>query len=114
MRVLIISDVHGNILALEKVLKKHKDVDKIINLGDTVNYGPWSNECVLLLDSLELCTNVLGNHDKYFIEGKYPGGNIIARAFFKHCFSDFREFEPLKKYKDTHNKKTRGFGRRDY
>lgn len=48
MKVAILSDVHGNLRALENVLNSNifKTVDKIILLGDLVDYGPHSNEVV--------------------------------------------------------------------
>ena len=41
MKVAILSDVHGNLRALENVLNSNifKTVDKIILLGDLVDYG---------------------------------------------------------------------------
>jgi len=51
VKVLVISDVHGNLPALERVLDNNNDVDLVISLGDVVNYGPWSNECVQLLQA---------------------------------------------------------------
>lgn len=64
MRIAIISDIHGNLAALEAVLK-HIDtsnVDLIFCLGDTVGYGPFPDECVTLVR--ERCAITLkGNHD---------------------------------------------------
>ena len=62
MRCAIISDVHGNLDALEAVLSDAADVDQVWCLGDVVGYGPQPNECVALLRAREaLC--VAGNHD---------------------------------------------------
>ncbi len=64
MRLAIISDIHGNIQALEAVLAKcdEYDVDEIICLGDVVGYGGNPDECCDLLR--ERCTaTLLGNHD---------------------------------------------------
>ncbi|MEQ8191250.1 MAG: metallophosphoesterase family protein, partial [Candidatus Eremiobacterota bacterium] len=48
MRYAVISDIHSNIDALEKVLKKIEDdnIDRILCLGDIVGYGANPNECV--------------------------------------------------------------------
>jgi predicted phosphodiesterase len=63
MRVLIISDIHANLAAMEAVLEDARGQwDQIWCLGDLVGYGPDPNECVALLreyDHLALC----GNHD---------------------------------------------------
>ncbi len=63
MRVLIISDIHANLTALEAVLADAKGQwDYVWCLGDVVGYGPDPNECVDLLRTLpHLC--LAGNHD---------------------------------------------------
>jgi predicted phosphodiesterase len=63
MRILIISDIHANLTAFEKVLEDAKgDWEYVWCLGDVVGYGPDPNECVELLKSLpHLC--LAGNHD---------------------------------------------------
>ena len=82
MQILIISDVHGNLPALEYVLKSEPNSDLVISLGDVVNYGPWSNECVELLETLPNKILLKGNHEEAFINGAYPGENPIAKSFF--------------------------------
>ena len=60
----VISDVHGNLTAIEAVLAdiKSKDVDRIICLGDTIGYGPNPCECMDLIRTH--CDVVLcGNHE---------------------------------------------------
>jgi predicted phosphodiesterase len=63
MRVLILSDIHANLIALESVLQAAKNrYDELWCLGDIVGYGPRPNECVdLLRDLAKIC--VIGNHD---------------------------------------------------
>jgi predicted phosphodiesterase len=63
MRVAVISDVHGNLAALESVLEAATlRADELWCLGDTVGYGPRPNECVAVVR--EHCSIVLaGNHD---------------------------------------------------
>jgi predicted phosphodiesterase len=63
MRVLILSDIHANLIALETVLSAaDKQYDLLWCLGDVVGYGPRPNECVELIRSkAALC--VMGNHD---------------------------------------------------
>ncbi len=65
MHYAVISDVHGNLEALEAVLDDVRRIktEGIIFLGDAVGYGPNPNECVTLLK--ESCTIMLaGNHDR--------------------------------------------------
>ncbi|HEX5690834.1 MAG TPA: metallophosphoesterase family protein [Roseiflexaceae bacterium] len=61
MRVLIVSDVHSNIVALETVLAVAGSYDQVWNLGDTIGYGPRPNECVEALRHSTVL--IAGNHD---------------------------------------------------
>ena len=64
MRTAIISDIHGNLEALIKVLEDidKRDIGQIICLGDILGYGPDPTECVDLV--AERCEwSLLGNHD---------------------------------------------------
>ena len=44
MRVLVISDIHANLHALEAVLAAAGTVDEVWDLGDVVGYGAFPNE----------------------------------------------------------------------
>lgn len=59
-----ISDVHGNLSALEATLEaiEAEGIDYIAFLGDAVGYGPRPNECVALLDQT-VAVSLMGNHD---------------------------------------------------
>ncbi|MCE4602891.1 MAG: metallophosphatase family protein [Desulfurococcales archaeon] len=61
-RTLVISDIHGNLPALEAVLDAARGWDEIIVLGDLVDYGPWPGEVIDALRSLGAVI-VRGNHD---------------------------------------------------
>ena len=63
MRILVISDVHANLTALEAVLADAGEVDEAWCLGDIVGYGPDPNECIQRIRSLANLTCLLGNHD---------------------------------------------------
>jgi predicted phosphodiesterase len=63
MRVLVISDIHANITALEAVLADAGEADETWCLGDIIGYGPDPNECVEKVSRLANLTCVLGNHD---------------------------------------------------
>lgn len=64
MRVAVISDIHGNLHALEAVLAEidREAPDEIWCLGDVVGYGPKPNECC---DIVRARADVVlsGNHD---------------------------------------------------
>ena len=68
MKVCLFSDVHGNLPAMEKMLALSADADLYISLGDIVNYGPWSNECVELLNSIKYKICIRGNHEDAFMK----------------------------------------------
>ena len=64
MRYAILSDIHGNLDALEAVLEDLQDasIDTYICLGDIVGYGPQPAECLHLLQQ-HRSINIAGNHD---------------------------------------------------
>jgi predicted phosphodiesterase/SAM-dependent methyltransferase len=62
MKILIISDIHANLTALEAVLADAA-IDSVWCLGDLVGYGPDPNECVERVGSLPNLACVMGNHD---------------------------------------------------
>ena len=95
MKILIYSDVHGNLPAFEKMLKKEGSCDGYICLGDLVNYAPWSNECVDLAISLPNSVLIMGNHEEAFINGFYPGTNPLVQDFFKMTFPSFQKKEVI-------------------
>ena len=63
MRVLVISDIHANLNALEAVLADAGQVDEIWCLGDLIGYGPDPNDVIEKLRDLKNLTCILGNHD---------------------------------------------------
>ena len=102
MRILIISDVHGNLPALEYVLRVERTADLVVSLGDVVNYGPWSNECVELLETLPNKILLKGNHEEAFISGTYLGNHPVAHAFFLFCYPSFNQINLIKNYISTY------------
>ena len=98
MKFAFFSDIHGNLPALEIALKESGKVDGYIVLGDVVNYGPWSNECVQLIETLPGCTKILGNHEEYFISGLCDGENYLTNEFFNHCYPKFKEVALIHAY----------------
>jgi diadenosine tetraphosphatase ApaH/serine/threonine PP2A family protein phosphatase len=64
VRVAVVSDIHGNLQALEAVLMSiDRDApDEIWCLGDLVGYGPRPNRCcALVAERADVC--LIGNHD---------------------------------------------------
>ena len=66
MRFLILSDIHGNIDALDAVLARapRDSYDRLLVLGDLVGYGGNPNEVVDRIFDLKPDVMIRGNHDK--------------------------------------------------
>lgn len=73
MEIAVISDVHGNPLALENVLEDAGQVDLIYNLGDMVGIGPLPAETLDILIKDNRIRNVVGNHDHNTVNGTELG-----------------------------------------
>ncbi|MCL5123144.1 MAG: metallophosphatase family protein [Deltaproteobacteria bacterium] len=65
MRLVVFSDVHGNLEALEIFLEalRNEHADNLFCLGDSVGYGPNPNECLELIRSLSNLSILMGNHE---------------------------------------------------
>lgn len=70
MRLGVISDVHGNRVALEAVFDDLPDVDRLVCAGDVVGYNPWPADCVAAMRDRSIPT-VMGNHDRA-VAGETP------------------------------------------
>jgi predicted phosphodiesterase len=78
MKIAIISDIHGNCVALDTVLNdiNGMEVDRIVCLGDAVQGGPQPAEVVTRLRELD-CPVVMGNADDWLITGIDSGAENI-------------------------------------
>lgn len=63
MRILVLSDIHANLEALDACLAAAPAFDLVVNLGDIVGYGASPNEVAERSRALGK-TFVRGNHDK--------------------------------------------------
>ena len=63
MRILVISDIHANLTALDAVLTDAGEFDAAWCLGDLVGYGPDPNECIAKVRALPNLRCIIGNHD---------------------------------------------------
>lgn len=90
MRLAILSDIHGNLPALEAVAARIRDVEQVVCLGDVVNYGPWNDECLELLRTLPRLVLLEGNHEALFL-GKEPLGHELplVQQFFHASIASF-------------------------
>lgn len=75
MNLLILSDIHGNLTALERILEKvrSQNIHGCIFLGDLIDYGMHSNEvaeCIRQFGYPVIC-NIWGNHEYAIVNGNY-------------------------------------------
>lgn len=74
MRVLLISDLHGNPQALEAVAKDCGHFDQVLCAGDLVNYGPDPRACLAWIQNHHAIV-VCGNHDYAVAHNQHPRAN---------------------------------------
>ncbi len=80
MKLLIISDIHGNWVALQAVLRAERHVDHILCLGDLVDYGPQPVECVKwAMKEAGNAWLLQGNHDRAVATGEDPRCSLPYR-----------------------------------
>lgn len=65
IQIAVFSDVHGNLPALEVVLKdiEQRGISQKFCLGDLVDFAPWGNEVIEKIRSLDIPC-LMGNHDE--------------------------------------------------
>jgi predicted phosphodiesterase len=81
MKIAVISDIHANLEALEACLAKIEELkpDKLICLGDIVDYCAQPNECIELVKN-NADVVLLGNHDEAQLDYE------IADGFSENAF----------------------------
>lgn len=80
-RLAAISDVHGNLLALEAVLadiQAHGSPDVFWVLGDLAAFCPWPSETLARIRALPNVSFLQGNTDRYIVTGRRP--EMIVRS----------------------------------
>lgn len=104
-KVAVISDIHGNYIALEEVIKdaKKNKVSKYVFTGDLINEFPFGNKVINQIRDLENDYDVYvvkGNREQYLIEYdeyKYTWENIQFKntVFMRNELTD-ENFEYIK------------------
>jgi len=86
MKLLILSDIHGNLPALEAVLGAEPDFDAVAFCGDVVDYGPRPVECLRWVAE-HARFRVRGNHDNALgfdadcrCMGSFRAASLVAAA----------------------------------
>ena len=77
MKIAALADIHGNYQSLITVLDhvERWNPDLVIVLGDIINRGPRSNDCLNLIQDLEKSKSwqvIKGNHEEYVLEFDEP------------------------------------------
>jgi putative phosphoesterase len=80
MKLLILSDVHGNWPALEAVLRAEGGWDAVAFCGDVVDYGPQPVECL----------RWLAGHADHLVRGNHD--NALGFDLDCRCMGSFREY----------------------
>ena len=67
MRYAIVSDIHGNLTALDMVIRDayEKGVDSFIFVGDYCLSNPYPNECINRIRDLHNSYAIWGNEESY-------------------------------------------------
>ncbi|WP_324755880.1 metallophosphoesterase family protein [Haloarcula sp. GH36] len=93
MKLGVLSDIHGNRVALRAVLADMPAVDMLVCAGDVVGYNPWHADCVDAMRGVgehvgypdEEVPTVMGNHDRA-VAGTTPFAfNGMAKAGVEHA-----------------------------
>ena len=71
MRIVVLTDVHGNLPALNVALHsiEREGYDLLVHLGDAIAIGPFPAECLERLLALPRARLLMGNHDVWFASG---------------------------------------------
>lgn len=80
MKIAALSDIHGNLAALDAVLADAaaRDVDQLVNLGDICSGGLFPAETADRLMALGLPT-IRGNHERQVLEGTLESMGLSDR-----------------------------------
>lgn len=109
MKLVVFSDVHGNLESLRRVVEEFRKIepDMIVSLGDVVGYAARPGECVdLVMETADI--TIAGNHD-FAVSGLTPisSFNSIARnaiswtanALSEEQIETLKSFQPLVHHK---------------
>jgi predicted phosphodiesterase len=83
MKILIISDVHGNVQSLEAIRKQEQSWDMLLCAGDVADYGTHPKESIQWLRE-NGARVVKGNHDNLVVQTYRAGGfSSVPGELFK-------------------------------
>lgn len=93
MKIIVFSDIHGNIYALDAFLNqiKNEQYDRIVFCGDIFGYYYNQKEVIKCLNQLDNLIWLRGNHDTYYLNismGRESEAEYIAK--YGHSYEDVR------------------------
>lgn len=93
MKLAVISDIHGNLPALDAVLTdiQTQGVDQIVNLGDIVSGGLFPAQTADRLMSLNIPT-IRGNHERQLLEQELSDMSLSDSHAFKSLQAEHWEW----------------------
>lgn len=80
MKILVLSDAHANIWALQAIMKEEKYYDKLAFAGDMVDYGTAPSKVIKWFQKADHAYIVQGNHDQHAVN--------VAREMKTVCVPD--------------------------
>lgn len=93
MKILIFSDVHGNVVALEKLLsvESTESFDAVIYCGDSVGYFPYGETAINCLWEIPGIIAVKGNHDRNLVLSRNDGAirGLLATQYGSAYAQDY-------------------------
>lgn len=110
MKRFVIGDIHGNFKGLKQCLERSGfdyENDHLITLGDIVDRGPESYECIEELLKIKNRIDIKGNHDdvweKWMHTGEhllhwFHGGISTLRSYIDHIEDDLGYERFIKQY----------------
>lgn len=94
MRILILSDIHANYVALKTVIEAERGYDRLFFLGDIVDYGTQPGPC---LDFIRRNADLVvrGNHDQALgfdtecrCRGDFLAMSVATRAWHRRLLTE--------------------------
>lgn len=108
MRFAVISDIHGNCLALQEVLKdiEINEIDEIVCLGDVITLGLQPLEVLQQIKKMD-CIFIIGNHESALLDMQKASDFKIAPPVIpvlEWCKSKltFDDLDFLKSFKESY------------
>lgn len=83
MKILLISDIHANVVGLETVLLNQADADMVLCAGDVVHYGLYPHETIRMLREHNVRC-VCGNHDLEILRRAKEGADAQEPGFVRY------------------------------